>query len=198
MSRIEDYAIIGDGESAALVARDGSIDWLCWPRFDSAACFASLLGTREHGYWSMSPMEEVRRVTRRYRPETLILETRFECAQGELCVTDFMPRRAEATHVVRIARVVRGRIRLRTELRARFDYGSIIPWVSVPPDDPTALRLVAGPDQLTLRAPLALKGEDGCMAAELELEADAEATFVLSHCASTVEAPAPIDAAAAL
>jgi GH15 family glucan-1,4-alpha-glucosidase len=198
MSRIEDYAIIGDGESLALVGRDGSIDWLCWPRFDSGACFAALLGTREHGYWSIAPAGNVTRTTRRYRPDTLILETRFECADGELSLTDFMPRKAEATHVVRIVRALRGRVRVRSELGARFDYGSAIPWVSHASDDETELHLVAGPDRLTLRAPMKLTREDGRMVGEIELGAGEERAFVLTHCASHLEVPEPPDAAHSL
>ena len=198
MSRIEDYAIIGDGESAALVARDGSIDWLCWPRFDSGACFAALLGTRAHGYWSIAPVGEVRRVTRRYRGETLILETRFETAGGELRLTDFMPRKAQTTHVVRIARAERGRIRLRTELRPRFDYGASIPWVSQSSDDAKELHFIAGPDRLTLRAPFGLKGENGCMAGEFDLAAGEHATFVLTHSPSHLDVPPAIDAGKSL
>src|SRR3954469_8623831 len=181
MARIEDYAIVGDGESIALVGRDGCIDWLCWPRFDSEACFAALLGTREHGYWSIAPAGEVSRRTRRYRKETLVLETRCECAGGELSLVEFMPRKAGATHVVRIARAVRGRVKVRTELRARFDYGASIPWVSHATDDATELHMVAGPDRLTLRAPIALHAEDGGMVGELELAAGEQAAFVLTH-----------------
>ena len=198
MARIEDYALIGDGESAALVSRDGSIDWLCWPRYDSGACIAALLGTSEHGRWSIAPVGEIRRSRRRYRAETLILETRIECADGELSLTDYMPRKADATHVVRIARAVRGRVRVRTELRARFDYGASIPWVSPAEDDATVLHMVAGPDRLTLRAPIALSAEDGQLTGELDLEAGEEAAFVLTHSASHLDVPAPLDAAGCL
>jgi len=189
---------MGDGETAALVGRDGSIDWLCWPRFDSAACFAALLGTREHGYWSIATAGEVRRVTRRYRGETLILETRFECADGELCLIDFMPRKSDATHVVRIARAGRGRVRVRTELCVRFDYGSTIPWVSAAPHDDRELHLVAGPDRLTLRAPVALHGENGHREGEVELAAGQQVAFVLTHSASHLDAPESPDPAQSL
>lgn len=198
MTRIEDYATIGDGESVALVGRDGSIDWLCWPRFDSAACFAALLGTREHGHWSIAPADHVTRTSRRYQPETLILETSFECADGEVRLVDFMPRRADGTHIVRIVRAVRGQPRLRLQIRARFDYGASIPWVTQPEDDESGLHMVAGPDRLTLRGPIALEANDGRMGCEFELAAGEQVAFVLSHSASHLDAPPPLDANASL
>src|SRR4051794_1134453 len=130
--RIEDYALIGDCETAALVGRDGSIDWLCWPRFDSAACFAALLGEPEHGRWLLAPADPGARSTRRYRGDTLILETDFETADGAGAVTviDLMPPRGRASDLIRIVVGRRGRVAMRTELVLRFDYGSIVPWVS--------------------------------------------------------------------
>src|ERR1044071_1635394 len=126
-SRIEDYAIIGDCETAALVGSDGSVDWLCWPRFDSDACFAALLGTPDHGRWVIAPADE--RVDRRwrYRGPTLILETSYRTASGAATVIDFMPPRGRNSDVVRIVRGDRGRVRMRTELILRFDYGRTIP-----------------------------------------------------------------------
>src|SRR4030095_14154563 len=128
-SLIEDYALIGDCHTAALVGREGSIDWLCFPRFDSAACFAALLGDERHGHWSLAPAGGVRRVRRRYRGETLILETEFGTDDGTVRLLDFMPPRGHAPDVVRIVEGVRGRVPMRMDLRIRFDYGHLTPWV---------------------------------------------------------------------
>ena len=129
-ARIEDYAIIGDCETAALVSRDGSIDWLCWPRFDSGACFAALLGGREHGRWQIAPCADNARVTRRYREHTLILETDYETAEGAVTIIDFMPLRGHASDLARIVVGRRGRVEMRMELILRFYYGAIVPWVT--------------------------------------------------------------------
>jgi GH15 family glucan-1,4-alpha-glucosidase len=176
--RIEDYALIGDCHTGALVGTDGSIDWLCFPRFDSGACFAALLGTPENGRWLLAPAEPVRRVTRRYRPGTLILETTFETAAGGVVeVTDFMPPRDAVTDLVRIVRGVRGRVAMRLELVVRFDYGAVVPWVrhldgrghglAVGGGGEAGIgglgggvRATAGPDTLYLRSPVDLRGED--------------------------------------
>src|SRR5580658_11345922 len=128
-SHIEDYAIIGDCESAALVGRDGSIDWLCWPRFDSEACFAALLGTSEHGRWLVAPRAEAQ-ITRRYRPDTLILETTFETADGAATLIDFMPFRSDHAEIVRLVVGTRGKVKMHTELILRFGYGAVVPWVT--------------------------------------------------------------------
>ena len=128
-SRIEDYALIGDCQTAALVSRSGSIDWLCLPRFDSGACFAALLGGPEHGRWTLAPKGRVHRVTRAYRDGTLVLDTTFECDGGTAILTDFMPLRERVPHLVRIVRCTRGHVRMATQLVIRFDYGSIVPWV---------------------------------------------------------------------
>src|SRR5690242_6045692 len=128
-SRIEDYALIGDCETAALVGRDGSIDWLCWPDFSSPACFAALLGTKENGRWRIAPAHGVRKIRRNYRDHTLILETTFETKTGVALLTDFMPVRERHSDVVRIVRCLEGRIEMRMELALRFDYGRTIPWV---------------------------------------------------------------------
>src|SRR6185436_13882305 len=127
---IEDYALIGDCESAALVGRDGSIDWLCWPRFDSDACFAALLGDPSHGRWLITALGENVRITRRYRPNTLILETRFETEDGAATLIDFMPLRDGLSNLVRIVVGEHGRVRMCGELIIRFGYGAIVPWVS--------------------------------------------------------------------
>src|SRR3954462_2739219 len=126
---IEDYALIGDCETAALVSRQGSIDWLCWPRFDSGACFAALLGTRRHGRWSLCPADPKARATRRYRGDSLILETDDETADGAVTVIDFMPLRDGMSNVVRTVVGRRGRVAMETEIILRFDYGSLVPWV---------------------------------------------------------------------
>jgi GH15 family glucan-1,4-alpha-glucosidase len=118
-SRIEDYALIGDCRTSALVGRDGSIDWFCCPRFDSEACFAALLGSREHGCWLIAPTKEAR-VTRYYRPDTLVLETHFQTADGEIALIDFMPLRGRHSSIVRLVRGIRGKVRMRTELILRF------------------------------------------------------------------------------
>src|ERR1700688_2426528 len=149
-SRIEDYALIGDTETAALVSKCGSVDWLCWPRFDSDACFASLLGSPERGRWLITPFDERARVTRRYREDTLILETRFETAEGVVTLTDFMPHRGASSELVRVVTGERGRVRMRLELILRFGYGTVIPWVTRLPGN--TLRAIAGPDMVLLRA----------------------------------------------
>ena len=128
-ARIEDYALIGDCQTAALVARDGSIDWLCLPRFDSGACFAALLGTPDHGRWRIAPAAPVRRTRRRYRGDTLVLETEHDVDGGTIRVIDCMPPRTAAPDLVRIVEGVRGRVPVRSELAIRFDYGSVVPWV---------------------------------------------------------------------
>lgn len=127
--RIEDYAIVGDTQTIALVGRNGSIDWLCFPRFDSGACFSALLGTPEHGRWLLAPRGELRRVQRRYRDATLILETEMENDEGTVRVIDFMPIRGRVPDLVRIVEGVRGRVTMQVELVIRYDYGSIVPWV---------------------------------------------------------------------
>src|SRR3954451_13465081 len=129
MSRIEDYALIGDCETAALVGRDGSIDWLCLPRFDSDSCFARLLGSEDNGYWRLAPAQPYS-VERRYRPGTLILETTFIAESGRVRVTDFMPPKSGNSRIVRIVEGLEGRVEMRSELAARFDYGVTVPWVS--------------------------------------------------------------------
>ena len=150
--KIEDYALIGDCETAALVGRNGSIDWLCWPRFDSGACFAALLGTPDNGLWRIAPVAENARVSRRYRPNTLILETEFATPEGEAVLIDFMPLREHASHVMRLVVGKRGSIRMRSELIIRFDYGASVPWVRR--TDNGDLLAISGPDMLVLRTPV--------------------------------------------
>jgi GH15 family glucan-1,4-alpha-glucosidase len=150
-NRIENYALIGDCETVALVSRDGSIDWLCWPRFDSGAVFAALLGDETNGRWSLAPEDGGCRVSRRYLDKTLILETVFTMPNGsEAAVVDFMPLRAgEQSHVVRIVEGRRGHSRMCCDLMLRFDYGSIIPWVTR--QDVGVIKAIAGPNKVVLR-----------------------------------------------
>jgi GH15 family glucan-1,4-alpha-glucosidase len=197
-SRIEDYALIGDGETAALVSRAGSIDWLCWPRFDSAACFAALLGDTRNGHWVIQPVAPPARTTRRYIDETLVLETTFETATGAVTLVDFMPLRSGASDVVRILRGVTGVVRMRSELVIRFEYGSIIPWVTQSHEGQNELRAVAGPDSLTLRSPVRFKGVDTRSVAEFEISAGESLAFVLTYSASHLPSPHPVNAERAL
>jgi GH15 family glucan-1,4-alpha-glucosidase len=192
--RIEDYALIGDCQTAALVGIDGSIDWLCFPRFDSGACFAALLGTPEHGRWLVAPAGPVRRTTRRYRPGTLVLETTFETDDGVLTVTDFMPPRSGQPDVVRLVTGVRGRVRVRTEYVVRPDYGSVVPWVRRSRDEVLA---TAGPDTLHLHTPVELHGEQWKTVGEFDVAEGQTVPFVLTWHPSHVPAPAPVDPAAA-
>ena len=196
-SRIEDYALIGDCETAALVGRDGSIDWLCWPRFDSGACFARLLGTAEHGRWIVAPNVQPSRVTRHYRDGTLILETDFETADGAITLIDFMPLHGVGSDLVRLVVGRHGRSAMRTELALRFDYGSAVPWVTRL-EDGTGLRAVAGPDMVVLRTPIALRGEGLKTVGEFTVGAGEIVPFVLSYGPSHLPAPEPFDAQAAL
>ncbi len=202
--RIEDYALIGDGETGALVGRDGSIDWLCWPRFDSDACFAALLGSPEHGRWLIGPTDANRTPNQRYyRDDTLILETRFETNDGALRLIDFMPQRRSAGAVnpshstlVRLLIGERGRVSMRTELVVRFGYGSIIPWVHRQKDG--TLRAIGGPDQLVLRTAVPLRGEGMKTVGEFTVQAGESISFTLAYAPSNLPPPEPIEPWAAL
>jgi GH15 family glucan-1,4-alpha-glucosidase len=195
--RIEDYAMIGDCETGALVGRDGSIDWLCLPRFDSDACFAALLGTAENGRWLIAPQADVRACTRRYRPATLILETRFETDEGTVLLLDFMPPRGDdAVDLVRIVVGETGRVRMRCELVLRFGYGSLVPWVTRP--EAGVLRAIAGPDMVVMRTPVEWHGEDMRTVAEFTVEAGERVPFVLAYQPSHEALPPPLDADLAL
>ena len=194
--RIEDYGLIGDCETAALVGRDGSIDWLCWPAFDSEACFAALLGTPGNGRWLIAPSEDVTHCSRSYWDKTLILETRFETADGIVAVIDFMPPRGEASDIVRLVRGVRGRVRLRMELVIRFGFGADIPWVKRTDDG--ALLAICGQDMTVLRTPVELRGEDMTTVAEFEVDEGQVVPFVLTYGPSHLPVPEPIDPAQAL
>jgi GH15 family glucan-1,4-alpha-glucosidase len=193
--RIEDYALIGDCRSAALVGRDGSMDWLCWPRFDSPACFAALLGTPRHGRWKIAPLR-ASGVQRRYLPDTLVLETRFDTTDGAVTLTDFMPSGEWDSDVVRLVRGVRGRVRMEMELVLRFDYGSFVPWVSRLPDG--RLRAIAGPDMAVLDTPVELRGRDLTTVAAFEVSEGEEVPFVLLHSPSHLEPPQTVHGRAAL
>jgi GH15 family glucan-1,4-alpha-glucosidase len=175
---IEDYALIGDCKTAALVGRDGSIDWLCWPRFDSPACFASLLGSAENGRWLIAPKQSPVAVSRRYRPGTLVLETEFQTETGKAVIIDFMPP-ADGAHVLRIVMGRSGRVDFRCEFVVRFNYGSTVPWVNRL-DDGT-ISVIAGPERLVLRTPVVLSGEDLKTVGEFTVEAGAAIPFILSY-----------------
>jgi GH15 family glucan-1,4-alpha-glucosidase len=193
--RIEDYALVGDTHTAALVGLDGSIDWLCFPRFDSGACMAALLGDRTNGRWLLAPAEELRRVSRRYLDDTLVLETTFETASGIARVIDFMPIRAEAPDVVRIVEGVSGRVAMQTDLVVRFDYGSSVPWVR---RGDHGLSFVAGPDQLELRTPVETRGEGLATLAEFSVSSGDRVPFVLTWHSSHLSPPRPVDPELAL
>ena len=194
--RIEDYGLIGDCETAALVGRDGSIDWLCWPRFDSDACFAALLGDASNGRWKIAPAGEGARTSWRYRPDSLILETLHETAGGVVCVTDFMPPRGAASDVVRLVTGVSGRVEMRCELILRFGYGKTVPWVTRLEDG--GLSATAGPDRVVLHTPAALTPDGMTTLATFAVEAGETIPFVLAYGPSHLPPPAPVDPARAL
>ena len=194
--RIEDYGLIGDCETAALVGRDGSIDWLCWPAFDSDACFAALLGTPRHGRWKIAPADDVTGSSRRYWDNTLILETRFETAEGVVALIDFMPPRGNASDVVRLVRGISGRVKLRMELVIRFGFGTDIPWVKRTEDG--SLLAICGPDMTVLRTPVETRGEDMTTVADFEVGEGETIPFVLTYGPSHLPLPEPINPAHAL
>ena len=191
---IEDYALIGDCETAALVSREGSIDWLCWPSFSSPACFAALLGTCDHGFWKIAPAGKVKKTRRQYREGTLIVDTIFETAGGEVCVTDFMPPRGRHSQVVRMVRGVRGRVRMWMDLAIRFDYGRTVPWVTSNGE----LRAVAGSDMVVLQTKAPLRGEDNTTVSEFTLRKGDTMSFTLTYCSSLKKIPVPSSPAKAL
>ena len=195
-SRIEDYALIGDCNAAALVARDGSIDWLCWPRFDSEACFAALLGSREHGRWLLAPQDAEARVARRYRRHTMILETRFECRDGVVTLVDFMPIGVPHSSVVRLVIGERGQVAMGTELILRFGYGAVVPWIEKLEDG--TLRAIAGPEMVVLRSPVALAGRDLTHVGEFTVAAGEMVPFVLTYGPSHLPLPTALAASVAL
>ena len=178
---IEDYALIGDCRSAALVSRDGSIDWLCWPRFDSEACFAALLGSCDHGRWLVASRDKAR-IMRQYRPNTLILETYFETADGAVVLVDFMPFHGDRSEIVRLVHGTRGRVRMHTELILRFGYGAVVPWVTRL--ESGVLRAIAGPDMVLLRTPVHLQGKNMTTVGEFTVMRGETIPLVLSYARS--------------
>jgi GH15 family glucan-1,4-alpha-glucosidase len=193
---IEDYGLIGDCETAALVGRDGSIDWLCWPAFDSDACFAALLGEPRHGRWLITPCEQVTKSSRSYWGDTLILETRLETTGGTVALIDFMPPRGHASDVVRLVRGITGKVKLRMELVIRFGFGTGIPWVKRGGEG--ELLAICGPDMTVLRTPVETRGEDLTTVAEFEVGEGETVPFVLTYGPSHLPVPKPINPAYAL
>jgi GH15 family glucan-1,4-alpha-glucosidase len=194
-SRIEDYALIGDCETAALVARDGSIDWLGFPRFDSPACFAALLGTPDHGRWQIAPDDRVRTIRRRYRPGTLVLETEFVTDAGAVRLIDFMPPRTRSAELIRIVEGVEGRVALSMDLAIRFDYGSVVPWVR---HSDGGIRAIAGPDTLYCRTGVPLTGRGLRTVARFSVAAGERVPFELAWSSTHQPEPPPSDADACL
>jgi GH15 family glucan-1,4-alpha-glucosidase len=194
--RIEDYALIGDMQAAALVGRDGAVDWICLPRFDSPSCFSALLGDEEHGRWLLAPAGEVRSSSRRYRPGTLVLETDFETADGTVRVIDFMPRRGQGPpRLMRIVEGLSGKVPMRMELTVRPDYASITPWLEPVSDGVLA---TAGPDAFRLSTPLPLQLQDGTVSAEFVAVQGARERLTLCWHLSYEESPPIEDADSAL
>lgn len=188
--RIEDYAMIGDCETAALVSRDGSVDWLCWPTFSAGACFAALLGTEEHGSWRLAPVGDVTSITRRYLPQTLVLETTYETRTGTVVALDFMPPKVPSKHdypcLLRTVECTRGKVKMKMDLVLRFDYGRTIPWVTT---ESKTLRAVAGPDMVVLHSDVAVRGEEMTSTADFTLRAGERKRFCLQYASSLGEVP---------
>ncbi|MDZ4267917.1 MAG: glycoside hydrolase family 15 protein [Mycobacterium sp.] len=195
MAPIEDYALLGDLQTAALVGRDGAVDWLCLPRFDSPACFAALLGGEAAGSWKLGPAAGGAATRRRYRDDTLILETEWDTPEGTIRLIDCMPPRGSQADVVRIVEGVRGRVPMRMTLRLRFDYGHIVPWVRRDGGD---LAAVAGPDAVWLRTPVPVRGENLATLAEFEVSAGQRIPFVMTYAPSHRPRPEAVDPERAL
>ncbi|UJW31570.1 glycoside hydrolase family 15 protein [Saccharothrix sp. AJ9571] len=193
--RIEDYALLGDLQTAALLGDDGSIDWLCLPRFDSPACFAALLDDERAGRWLVAPSSGGTVSRRRYRGDTLIMESEWDTAEGTVRVVDFMPPRGEAADVVRVVEGVSGRVPMRMRLRLRFDYGHVAPWVRYHGKE---LAAIAGPDAVWLHSPVPISDTGTEAGAEFEVEAGDRLAFVLTHRLSHLPRPDPVDADQAL
>lgn len=189
-SAIEDYAVIGDLHTAALVSTDGSIDWLCLPHFDSPACFARLVGKSDNGFWRIAPLGAKRSTRRRYRPDTLILETEWDTDDGRIRVTDFMPVRDNAADLVRIVEGLSGTVRMRSELALRFDYGHVVPWVT---RNEQGIRAVAGPDAVLISTPAPLSGHEMRTVSEFTVDKGERIPFVMTWYPSHTRAPAPAD-----
>ena len=193
--RLEDYALLGDMQSAALVGLDGSIDWLCLPRFDSPALFAALLGSEDNGCWRLAPASGGPATRRAYRGDTLILESEWDTAEGAVRVTDLMPPRDDAPNVVRIVEGLSGTVPVRSELRLRFDYGRSIPWVR---HREGVVHAVAGPDSVWVQSPVPMHGRNFASYADLTVAEGERHAFVLTWHPSHEEAPAPVDPERAL
>ncbi len=189
-ARIEEYALIGDCQTAALVDKSGSIDWLCWPTFSSEACFARILGTDENGYWKIEPCDGEWKTTRKYREHTLIVETVFDCSEGAVRLTDFMPVRGRNSDVIRIVEGIRGTVRMRMELCLRFDYGRTVPWVRRVQN---GVRAIAGPNLAILRATVPTHGENLKTLAEFPVMEGNRVCFTLTYGFSHQEDPEPIE-----
>ena len=194
--RIEDYALIGDCLTGALVGRNGSIDWLCWPRFDSDACFAALLGTSHNGRWRIAPVDASAKVSRFYRDCTMVLETVFDTAEGQVALVDFMPVGRAESSVVRRVEGRRGEVTMHMQMRLRFGYGATVPWVTRLDDG--GIKAVAGPDQVVLRAPVEMKGEDRSTVADFTVAAGDCVGFVLTRSPSHLHPALALDSATAL
>ena len=194
--RIEDYAMIGDLQTAALVSITGSIDWLCWPDFASGACFASLLGTTENGFWRIAPKAKVKEARRRYRGDTMILETTFVTSDGEVQMVDFMPPRGKHSDVIRMVSGVQGKVKMKLDLVLRFDYGLTVPWVTM---KDTELRAIAGENMVVLRTQCAtgpapvLKGEHLATTSEWTVKAGESVCFTLTYGSSSEPSPPPVE-----
>src|SRR5690606_33130096 len=195
-TRIEDYAMLGNCRTAALVSREGSIDWLCFPRFDAAACFAALLGTPENGRWRIAPSRQIRSVKRRYHDGTMILETTFTTDEGVAKLIDFMPSTFTHSSVARIVVGVKGKVTFDMDLVMRFDYGRTVPWVER--HDPLTLTAVAGPEMLVLRTPIPLKARAKHTTARFSVAEGDRQIFTLSHQASHEPVADGFDAEASL
>ena len=191
MLKLQDYALIGDCETAALVGRDGSIDWLCLPRFDSDSCFAKLLGSEDNGFWRLAPKKR-HRSERCYQPDTLILETTFAADGGRVRVTDFMPPKSDHSRIVRIVEGLEGKVEMQCELAVRFEYGNSVPWVSRLDDD--AISMVAGASMLVLRTDAPLRGERMRTVGSFTVAKDERKSFVLTYQVSYQSEPAAADA----
>src|SRR6202171_6365263 len=194
-AKIEDYAFLSDTQTGALISRAVCVDWLCFPRFDSPDCFASLLGEKKNGHWLFSPTDKIDKVSRRYRGDTLIVETEMETPSGAVRLIDFMPPRGKNPDIVRIVEGLRGEVRMEMELIIRFEYGLIIPWVRKAHD---GLEAIAGPDRLILRTPIETRGKDMTTVAEFTVKEGERIPFVLTWFASHQEPPRAIDADHAL
>src|ERR1700719_2922061 len=189
-TKIEDYAFLSDTQTGALVSRDGCIDWLCFPRFDSGACFASLLGNRDNGHWRFWPKEKINKISRRYRGDTLILETEIETKSGAVRLIDFMPPRGENPDLIRIVEGIRGEVAMQMELIIRFDYGRTISWVRTAHG---GLEAIAGPNGVILRTPVKTYVRDVTTVADVVLKTSQRIPLVLTWCASHSRPPREIN-----